>query len=38
MMLVCVGLLISVARQASDDAVVVDEDSSDTVFMAAAAT
>ena len=38
MMLVCVGLLISVARYASDDAVVVDEDSSDTVFMAAAAT
>ncbi|MBG87024.1 MAG: putative lipid II flippase FtsW [Verrucomicrobiales bacterium] len=36
MMLVCVGFLISIARHATDDAVVVDEDSSGTVFMAAA--
>jgi cell division protein FtsW len=38
MMLVCVGLLISIARHASDDVVVVEKDSSDTVFMAAATT
>lgn len=34
-MLTCVGFLISVARRATDDLVVVDEEGADTVFMAA---
>ncbi|MBL6765371.1 MAG: putative lipid II flippase FtsW [Verrucomicrobiae bacterium] len=35
-MLGCVGLLISIARRATDDLVIVDEEGADTVFMAAA--
>ena len=35
-MLGCVGLLISIARRATDDLIIVDEDGADTVFMAAA--
>ena len=38
MMLTMVGILISIARKATDDVVIVDEESADTVFMAAAET
>ena len=34
-MLGCVGLLIGIARRATDDVVIVDEQGADTVFMAA---
>jgi cell division protein FtsW len=37
MMLAAVGILISIARRATDEFVVVDEESADTVFMAAPA-
>lgn len=38
MMLTMVGVLISIARKATDDVVVMDEGSADAVFMAAAET
>ena len=35
-MMACIGVLLSVARRATDDVVILDEESADTVFMAAA--
>lgn len=34
-MMACVGVLISIARRATDDVVIMDDESADTVFMAA---
>ena len=36
MMLTMVGILISIARKATDEVVIMDEESADSVFMAAA--